>query len=96
MTKKGQLVKNLDAITDSWMVPLILLNTPKKGDLTDFLKVQETVLSEKLGDVQCKVKTLTRAKSKLLHQMIEGEEFEISPLYTLRLFVETYMDNRKV
>ena len=105
LDKKGNIIKvrkrisvsNADAITNSWLVPLLFCSSSdnkKPKSSPDLLNIFDVRINEPIGNKTGVVSSLVKKRIKALLSTLDSMEIEydIQNRYALRIFVEEYLD----
>ena len=94
--KDGEIVLNETAVYRAWEIPLLTCKAScsrKPKNLPDFLSVFHFSIGEDLGGTPIILSTLVKDKRKeLIKELGKKKQFSIDKVYSLRLFVEDYID----
>jgi|SRR3989344_131109 len=105
LDKKGSIVKirgrisvpNHDAITNSWLVPLLFCSSSddkKPKSSPDLLNIFDVRINEPIGNKTGVVSSLVKKRIKALLSTLDskGIDYNVKNRYALRVFVEEYLD----
>ncbi|MDD5331562.1 MAG: hypothetical protein PHE43_01930 [Candidatus Nanoarchaeia archaeon] len=92
----GDYIENVDAVTNSWDVPLLTITSKRNEylNLRDFVPVFQFDVEESLGETSIILSTLVGTNNQKVRKFLNSEKkcFETTKKYASRVFMEDYID----